>query len=75
MIEFGPPRTKLTVHEAWLYCLTLDYAGHKDWRLPTWDEYLYYRQICGWHQHDSFQLDVNTATDKHAVTPVRNKDD
>lgn len=32
----------MTRDEAELYCLTLDYDGHKDWRLPTFNEYINY---------------------------------
>jgi len=36
MIEFSNFSThKLQYYEAWLYCLTLDCHGHKDWRMPT----------------------------------------
>jgi hypothetical protein len=40
MIEYGSiPDYAFSYDEAFLYCLTLDYNGHKDWRLPTPDEY------------------------------------
>lgn len=36
MIEFSNFSThKLQYYEAWLYCLTLDRHGRKDWRMPT----------------------------------------
>ena len=30
---------RITYDNAWLHCLTLEYNGHKDWRLPTSAEY------------------------------------
>ena len=39
MIGIGPISDCLTYNEAWLYCITLDYDGHKDWRMPTSIEY------------------------------------
>ena len=35
---------------AWVYCLTLTYKGHKDWRMPTYEEWQSYNRIVGWHQ-------------------------
>jgi hypothetical protein len=32
----------MTVDEAFLYCITLQYNGYNDWRLPTEFEYGYY---------------------------------
>lgn len=40
MIEFAIRSQKEMVYDqAFLYCLTLEYNGHKDWRLPTGTEY------------------------------------
>jgi hypothetical protein len=39
MLEIGPCSPhKLILDEAWLYCITLEHNGHRDWRLPTWHE-------------------------------------
>ena len=39
MLEIGPCSSHtLILDEAWLYCITLEYDGHRDWRLPTWQE-------------------------------------
>jgi hypothetical protein len=36
MIEFGPlSSTKFLYRDAWLYCHTFNYNGHKDWRMIT----------------------------------------
>jgi len=36
MLEFAlVTQHSMTYSEAWLYCITLDYAGRKDWRMPT----------------------------------------
>jgi len=63
----GPISDRLTYNEAWLYCITLDYDGHKDWRMPTSIEYndLPHR---GWYVE-------RYGNDIWAVTPVRDADD
>jgi len=41
MVEFAPANlTHLLYDEAWLYCATLTYDNHYDWRLPTYHEEL-----------------------------------
>lgn len=42
MIEVSDTKHHKFLHtyvEASLYCLLLDGDGHRDWRLPTWDEW------------------------------------
>jgi hypothetical protein len=40
MLEHAPRIEKDMCYDtAWLHCLTLNYNGHKDWRLPTQREY------------------------------------
>lgn len=40
MIELAPPtQDTMTRDQAELYCITLTYNGHYDWRLPTYREY------------------------------------
>lgn len=34
MIEYAPKQYQLTYNQAFLYCLTLECQGHKDWQLP-----------------------------------------
>jgi len=39
MLEIGPCSSHTLIQdEAWLYCITLEHDGHRDWRLPTWPE-------------------------------------
>lgn len=38
-IELAPLVEPIPFDQAWLYCLTLNYNNHKDWRLPTRKEY------------------------------------
>ena len=50
------PRSKQTTYDiAFLYCLTLSYAGHKDWRMPTIMEYSSSSdfRLC-WYQDDEY---------------------
>jgi hypothetical protein len=40
MIEFAPRSVDImTYQEAVLYCLFLEYGGHKDWQLPTLEDF------------------------------------
>ncbi len=40
MLEYAPKIEKdMSYDQALLHCLTLDYNGHYDWRLPTYREY------------------------------------
>ena len=40
MIECAPAsEITMTYNEAVLYCMFCNYNGHRDWRLPTTDEY------------------------------------
>jgi hypothetical protein len=68
MIEFAP-RTifEMTFDEAILYCRFLEYNGHKDWRIPTADEYYTYARILGWYcgreLHDDYAWQVTPVRD------------
>jgi hypothetical protein len=40
MLEVAPrSKNYMTYEEAILYCQFLEYNGHRDWRMPTRDEY------------------------------------
>lgn len=47
MIEYAPPLTNQTMgyYQAELYCQFLEYNGHQDWILPTFDNILAMRHI------------------------------
>ena len=72
MIEFAPmPQYKFSFNEAWLYCLTLNYNRHKDWRIPTEQEYMDYYEIIS----DSFdERDIDEKY-RYFVVPVRDVND
>jgi hypothetical protein len=39
MIEYADRSLhEIPCDEAWLYCATLEHNGHRDWRMPTYDE-------------------------------------
>ena len=47
MIEKAPKTDyEMSYDDAFLYCLMLEYNGHKDWRLPTEYEYIRELQWC-----------------------------
>ena len=49
MLERAPTALWMTYDEALVYCFFLDYNGHKDWRLPTLDEYCQLGRAVGWY--------------------------
>jgi hypothetical protein len=57
--------------QAWLHCLTLVHNGHKDWRLPTEDEYRDYKFNEAWYNDDPWRDDVS----KWYSIPVRDCND
>ena len=75
MIELAPKsENHMTYGEALLYCQFLDYNGYRDWRLPTYDEYLCARTIMyasleapGWWDGDTSA----GGTINYRVQPVR----
>ena len=70
MIELAPSsENRMTYNEAILYCQFLDYNGHRDWRLPTKEEYWDTSGLYGWFSGVNHYLwDVD---DIGFVTPVR----
>jgi hypothetical protein len=59
MIEYAPKIEKDMSHDqAWLHCLTLDYNGHKDWRLPTYREYETSKITMSWFEDRFIALPV-----------------
>lgn len=75
-IEFGPRHAKATWDDAWMYCLTLDYDGHKDWRMPTASETIFeiISEVEVWVvENERYILDYPTAT--FSCYPVRDNDD
>ena len=85
MIERAPFVDHYLTHdEAELYCLTLDYNGHKDWRLPTFNEYMHHLDPHAiWIDMDSYNQSspiIATMINSHPaiyyyLLPVRTKDD
>jgi hypothetical protein len=74
MIETAPVSIDtLPFDIAWLYCATLTYDNKKDWRLPTFGEYVYDpNTIAGvWHAFDG----NNRTSFLRYAQPVRTKDD
>ena len=66
MIERAPRKTyEMCYDSAFLYCLTLEYKGHKDWRLPTQEEYLTLTISYGWYEGRE------RSAFKWGVSPVR----
>ena len=44
MIELAPQSEKImTYEEALLYCSFLDHDGNRDWRIPTFEEWIEHR--------------------------------
>ena len=63
----------LSYNEAWVYCLTLDYNGHKDWRMPTFNEWGSRNELLGWYEPELRWGDYihMVASQKMPVIPVR----
>jgi hypothetical protein len=67
MIEFAPTFfPELTYDEAWVYCVTLEHNGHKDWRLPTFVEWSNSSELLGWYENST-----SHETAVRIVCPVR----
>lgn len=67
MIVIAPlTENTMSYDEALLYCAFLDYNGHRDWRLPTRDEYDSNVSIWGWYAGRSSEWAVS-----YKVCPVR----
>ena len=71
MIELAPiHESVLDYDQAFLYCLTLSYNNHKDWRLPTNPEYAKTNEIPtgSWYIHRSGGVIYDT---RARTVPVR----
>lgn len=70
MIEIAPvSENEVTYSEAVMYCQFLEYNGHRDWRMPTHDEFMATIALGGsWYNtfNDSYPN-----THKQIVIPVR----
>ena len=70
MIEFAEILDqRVSFDEAWLHCLTLDYNGHKDWRMPTFNEYMIYGNVIS----ESWDSSDIGNKDRYYIIPVRDK--
>lgn len=50
-------RISLDYNTAWLLCLTMVHDGYKDWRLPTWNEYLNSGNLNNcWYEDDFYTV-------------------
>lgn len=58
---------KVSYDEAWLYCMTLNHNGHKDWRLPTEYETGAIRSLMIWCNDDRFK----DTRQQYVAVPVR----
>jgi hypothetical protein len=66
MIEKAPRSEKsLSYDDALLYCQFLEYDSHRDWRIPTVDEYFEF-DIWGWYSGDP-----EARSGVYRVVPVR----
>ena len=72
MIELAPYiGRELTYDEAWLYCATLDFKNHRDWRMPTRAEYEHHDSIYATAWHDGRMHRGANFDFKHITQPVR----
>jgi hypothetical protein len=68
MIEFAPrSKEPMLYDEAILYCRFLEHNEHKDWRMPTQDEYRASSMITGWYMENRYNNSVTLLF----VFPVR----
>ena len=88
-IELAPPSDcKMLLRDAILYCLTLNYNGHKDWRLMTPKEMGYITMVKMLNYHHGTWTDPTGVIDsddidnslfhryvKARVVPVRDVND
>jgi hypothetical protein len=71
MIELAYKTIKdMDYDTAWLHCLVYEKDGHKDWRLPSRDEYF---NTDGIHPYTWFEKREDDT--KWFCQPVRTKDD
>ena len=71
MIEYAPvSRVFMSYEEAVLYCQFLEYRGHRDWRLPTEDEYRNITTLAGWY-FDRVDWIKSKSPRTMVVSPVR----
>jgi hypothetical protein len=69
MIEIGPVSTeRMTYDNAKLYILFYEYNGHRDWRLPTLQEWINRKDVYGW---DDKEPSIDYGPEFRYVTPVR----
>lgn len=80
MIEIGPvSNERMTYDLAKLYILFYEHNGHKDWRLPTLQEWITRKDVYGWDEKgslSSLQARKEPLSDedrqiRRYVTPVR----
>lgn len=69
MIELAPMSTeRMTYDNAKLYILFYEYNGHRDWRLPTFTEWITQKDVYGW---DDKEPSISDSQKRRFVTPVR----
>lgn len=67
MLEWAPQSENIMSYsDALLYCLFLEYGGHRDWRLPTSRDLIDENILC------SFWVDDDNWGKYAYVKPVRN---
>ena len=75
MIEFAPgSEREMTYDDAILYCQFLEYNGHRDWRLPTRQEYeadIANGSAMAWRWFTNRNIDHSAAFTTYWVLPVR----
>lgn len=71
MIQLAPKsKNTMTYSAAILYCQFLDYGGHRDWRIPTYNEFVLAPSLTDcWFTCDQF-LDESTGNEWRVI-PVR----
>jgi hypothetical protein len=69
MIELAPMSTeRMTYDNAKLYILFYEYNGYRDWRLPTFTEWITRNDVYGW---DDKEPSIDYGPKLRVVTPVR----
>ena len=69
-------KVELTFNKAFLYCLTLNHRGYKDWRMPSWNERLNDMNTFAFTWDDSDEYDDDAyISETFGVVPVRDVND